>query len=45
MEHKLLDQLRSVADVQPRSMTRQERLDRWISLLERDPDAAPEFVG
>ncbi|WP_210484339.1 hypothetical protein [Microvirga antarctica] len=38
MEHKLLDQLRSVADVQPpQVMTRQERLDRWITLLEQDP--------
>ena len=41
MEHKPLDQLRSVADVQTdkpvRSLSRQERLDRWVELLERDP--------
>ena len=41
MEHKQLDQLRSVADVQApdavRPMTRVERIQRWIELLERDP--------
>jgi hypothetical protein len=41
MEHKRLDQLRSVADVQKdkptRTLSRQERIDRWIHLLERDP--------
>lgn len=40
MEHKPLDQLRSVADIEPkpiRCLSRQERLDRWIELLERDP--------
>lgn len=41
MEHKPLDHLRSVADVQTarrvHTMTRAERLDRWITLLERDP--------
>ncbi|HEY8383695.1 MAG TPA: hypothetical protein VIL09_16260 [Microvirga sp.] len=40
MEHKKLDQLRDVADVQPSQthrMTRAERLQRWIEILERDP--------
>jgi hypothetical protein len=41
MEHKPLDQLRSVADVRTdkpaRSLSRQERIDRWIELLEREP--------
>jgi hypothetical protein len=41
MEHKPLDQLRSVADVKAdkptRSLSRQERLDRWVELLEREP--------
>ncbi|MDF2812816.1 MAG: hypothetical protein K0S56_3847 [Microvirga sp.] len=45
MEHKLLDQLRNVADVQPRSMTRQERLNRWITLLERDPTRRLNSLG
>jgi hypothetical protein len=36
MEHKDLDTLRNVADVQPQPLTRQERLQRWIELLERD---------
>jgi hypothetical protein len=41
MEHKRVDQLRSVADVAshlPKEMlTRRERLERWADLLERDP--------
>jgi hypothetical protein len=41
MEHKKLDQLRSVADVQApdavRTMSRVERIQRWIDLLEREP--------
>jgi hypothetical protein len=41
MEHKPLDQLRGVADVQTdkpvRCLSRQERLDRWVELLEREP--------
>ncbi len=41
MEHKKLDQLRSVADVQAteavRVMTRSERIQHWIDLLEREP--------
>jgi hypothetical protein len=45
MEHKHLDQLRSVADVQPRSMTRQERLQRWIELLERNPSRRLNSLG
>jgi hypothetical protein len=49
MEHKHLEQLRSVADVkdarQGRSMTRQERLQRWIELLERDPSRRLNSLG
>lgn len=41
MEHKRVDQLRSVADIAynpPReAMTRRERLERWVQLLETDP--------
>ena len=45
MEHKPLDQLRSVADVQPRPLSREERLQRWISLLERDPARRLHSLG
>jgi hypothetical protein len=45
MEHKHLDQLRSVADVQPRSLTRQERIQRWIELLERNPTRRLNSLG
>jgi len=45
MEHKDLDYLRSVADIQPKPLTRQERLDRWISLLERDPARRLNSLG
>jgi hypothetical protein len=49
MEHKHLDQLRSVADVQSvkqsRSLTRNERLERWIDLLERDPTRRLNALG
>ena len=45
MEHKPLDQLRSVADVQPRPLSRQERLQRWIDLLERDPARRLNSLG
>jgi hypothetical protein len=41
MEHKRVDQLRSVADIGyqlPKEMlTRRERLERWAQLLDRDP--------
>jgi type IV secretory pathway VirJ component len=41
MEHKRVEQLRSVADVayQPPKevLTRRERLERWVELLEADP--------
>ena len=37
MEHQPLDKLRSIADVQPASMTRRERLERWVELLDREP--------
>ena|SRR3712207_5354020 len=45
MEHKHLDQLRSVADVQPKPMTRKERIERWIGLLERDPSRRLNSLG
>src|SRR5688572_5082256 len=45
MEHKHLDQLRSVADVQPKPLPRQERLERWIALLERDPSRRLNSLG
>ncbi|WP_414473950.1 hypothetical protein [Microvirga sp. M2] len=45
MEHKDLDYLRSVADVQPRPLTQEERLDRWITLLERDPTRRLNSLG
>jgi hypothetical protein len=45
MEHKHLDQLRSVADVQPRPLSRQERLQRWIALLEIDPSRRLNSLG
>jgi hypothetical protein len=45
MEHKHLDQLRSVADVEPGSLTRQERLQRWIDLLERNPSRRLNTLG
>jgi hypothetical protein len=49
MEHKHLDQLRNVADVQSlkqtRSLSRQERIDRWVELLERDPTRRLNSLG
>lgn len=45
MEHKHLDQLRSVADVQPRPLSRQERLQRWIDILEQDPKRRLNSLG
>jgi hypothetical protein len=48
MEHKHLDQLRSVADIQSlkaRSMSRQERIARWVELLERDPTKRLSALG
>jgi hypothetical protein len=43
MEHKTLEQLKGVAELhpdEPRShpMSKLARLDRWIALLEREPD-------
>jgi hypothetical protein len=42
MEHRPLSELSTVADVKvPRqtpALSKRERLDRWIELLERDPD-------
>src|SRR4029077_15260151 len=37
MEPQPLDKLRSIAGVQPASMTRRERLERWVELLDREP--------
>jgi hypothetical protein len=45
MEHKHLDQLRSVADIEPGSLTREERLQRWIELLERNPSRRLNTLG
>ena len=45
MEHKHLDQLRSVADVKPRPLSREERLQRWIDLLEKDPKRSLNSLG
>lgn len=49
MEHKRVDQLRSVADVEaalPQTfMTRRERLERWAELLERDPRRRLHSLG
>ncbi len=45
MEHKHLDQLRSVADVQPKRLTRQERLQRWIDILESQPTRRLNSLG
>jgi hypothetical protein len=43
MQHKTLQELQRVAAVHPdrerRPMTRNERLERWAELLERDPGA------
>ena len=42
MKHQTLDDLRSVAEVKGDGalvlMTRGQRLDRWATILERDPD-------
>ncbi len=42
MEHRPLSELSAVADVkvpkQTTALSKRERLDRWIELLERDPD-------
>lgn len=45
MKHKDLDHLRNVADIQPRRMTRQERIQRWIELLEHDPTRRLNSLG
>jgi len=37
MEHRRVDQLRSVADIRPAAMSRGERLERWAELLECQP--------
>lgn len=40
MKHQTIDQLQAVAEVKPelpRTLTRTERLERWLELLERDP--------
>jgi hypothetical protein len=42
MQHKPLEQLQQIAEIHPdqpgRPMTREERLERWAQLLEREPD-------
>jgi hypothetical protein len=42
MKHQTLDQLQRIAEVHPDrtrpAMTREERLERWAMLLEREPD-------
>lgn len=43
MEHKTLEQLQGVADLHPDRpreppMSKRERVDRWIALLERNPE-------
>lgn len=42
MKHQTLEQLKTVAEVQPDQirpvMTRAERLERWAALLEKEPD-------
>ncbi|MBD2750345.1 hypothetical protein IC232_27170 [Microvirga sp. BT688] len=48
MEHKDIDQIRSLADVQPlppHPLTRRERLERWAEQLERDPDRRLNTLG
>lgn len=49
MEHRHVDQLRSVADVGadlPKSMlSRRERLERWAEVLEREPDRELSSLG
>lgn len=49
MEHRHVDQLRSVADVEsnlPKGMlTRRERLERWAELLEREPERELSSLG
>ena len=44
MKHQTLNQLLSIAEVHPEpthvSMTRNQRLERWAELLERNPDRA-----
>lgn len=40
MKHQTRDQLQTLAEIQPQpqaTMTRNERLERWAELLERDP--------
>lgn len=40
MKHQTIDQLQAVAEVKPelpRSLTRTERLQRWLDLLETEP--------
>ena len=37
MEHQPLNELRSIAGVRLASMTRRERLERWVKLLDREP--------
>jgi hypothetical protein len=45
MEHQPLNELRSIADVQLATMTRRERLERWVELLDREPLRLLESLG
>jgi hypothetical protein len=50
MKHRLIDKLRSVASVEsePREqafLTRQERLERWAEVLEREPHRILKSLG
>lgn len=49
MEHKHLEQLRNIADVQPAlpkgAMSRRERLEHWATLLEREPLRRLQSLG
>src|SRR5688572_13791068 len=49
MEHRDIDQIRGLADVQPsppqQVLTRRERLERWAELLERDPNRRLSTLG
>ncbi len=48
MEHRPVDQLRTIADVHgaaPPRLSRQERLLRWAEILERDPTRRLKSLG
>ena len=48
MEHRDINQIRGLADVQPslpQVLTRRERLERWAELLDRDPNRRLSTLG